>query len=186
MKVPHEPLFEASTILLTGSSEHAGNALGGMLTKLLPGPNRPVKSHAVGVILRSEQEHLFYILTGKQTGAEHPMATKRSRKATETAIVEAVEDEAQSTEPEQTDPEAEVRETNEHETQAKRGPQPLPDERRCPSHHEFYPEEAEVRPISEFRVKDGRVQPTYCRRCSTRRHTQRSREQAAQKYSVGR
>jgi hypothetical protein len=116
------------------------------------------------------------------------MTTKRSRKQTGPISVEAVEDEVPSTEPEAIEPK-EVEQVPEQEPQQadtqKRGPQPLLDERRCPSHHEQFPEEAEVRPFSEFRVKDGRVQPTYCRRCTTRRHVQRNREQAAQKYTVG-
>ena len=63
-------------------------------------------------------------------------------------------------------------------------PKALPSERRCPAHHEFFADESEIRPITEFRVKDGRVQPTYCRRCTNKMHAQRSREHAAQKYTT--
>ena len=108
------------------------------------------------------------------------MTTKRSRKQTGPITVEAAEDEVPSTEPEAIEPEEAEPEAIEQEPQRKA----LPDERRCPSHHELFPEEAEVRPISEFRVKDGRVQPTYCRRCTNKLHAQRSREQAAHKYTV--
>jgi hypothetical protein len=94
-------------------------------------------------------------------------------------VVEDAEVVEEATE-EQAAPQAEVPETDEQEPQRK----PLPDERRCPSHHEFFPSEPEVRPITEFRVKDGRVQPTYCRACTNRLHAQRNREHAAQKYTT--
>ena len=71
-------------------------------------------------------------------------------------------------------------ETDEQEPQAKA----LPNERRCPSHHEFFADEPETRPITEFRVKDGRVQPTYCRKCTNALHVRRNREHAAQKYTT--
>jgi hypothetical protein len=107
------------------------------------------------------------------------MTTKRSRKQTGPIGVEAAEDEVSSTEPEAIEPE-EVEQAPEQEPQRKA----LPGERRCPSHHELFPEESEVRPISEFRVKDDRVQPTYCRRCTNRLHVQRNRDQATQKYTM--
>jgi hypothetical protein len=108
------------------------------------------------------------------------MTTKRSRKQTGPISAEAVEAEVQSTELEHAEPVEEVRETDEQEPQRK----PLPDERRCPSHHEFFPNEPEVRPITEFRVKDGRVQPTYCRACTNALHRRHQREHAAQKYTT--
>ena len=111
------------------------------------------------------------------------MTTRRSRKAaTEATIVEAAEDEVQSTDLEQAEPEADVPETDQVEAPQRK---PLPGERRCPAHHEFFADEPEMRPISEFRIdKHGRVAPTYCRRCTNKMHAARSREHAAQKYTT--
>ena len=71
------------------------------------------------------------------------------------------------------------RETDEQEPQRKA----LPDERRCPSHHELFPEEPGIRSINEFSIRDGRVQPTCCKKCNSTKHTQyarRRRQEAAQ------
>jgi hypothetical protein len=51
-------------------------------------------------------------------------------------------------------------------------PKDLPQTRTCPVHKEFWPDEDEMRPIEEFRItKDGHIQPTYCRRCTSKRAT---------------
>jgi hypothetical protein len=51
-------------------------------------------------------------------------------------------------------------------------------ERRCPSHHEFFQDEAEVRPMSEFRFAKttGKLQQTYCKRCQSKRQSAWSKD----------
>ncbi len=90
------------------------------------------------------------------------MTTKRSRKAaTETAIVEAAEDEVQSTELEQTEPEVDVRETDQVEA---------PRLRKCPNHSTFFAGEDDMRPLEEFSFNKttGKLMNTYCKRCNSK------------------
>lgn len=95
---------------------------------------------------------------------------------------QVVEETPEATE-EQAAPVEEVPEPGE---QAEPQRKPLPDERRCPSHHEFFADESDVRPLTEFRVTaEGKVHPTYCKRCVSKLSSQRRKEQAAQKYTVG-
>ena len=102
------------------------------------------------------------------------MTTKRSRKAaTETAIVEAAEDEVQSTELERTRPEVDVRETDQVEA---------PRLRKCPKHSTFFAGEDEMRPLEEFSFNKttGKLMNTYCKRCNSKAHTEYSRRKRAE------
>ena len=103
------------------------------------------------------------------------MPTKRSRKPTETAIVEATEDEVQFTELEQTEPVEEVRETDQVEVEA-------PRMRRCPKHSVYFPSEDEMRPMEEFSLNKttGKLMNTYCKRCNSKAHTEYSRRKRAE------
>jgi hypothetical protein len=59
----------------------------------------------------------------------------------------------------------------------------LPSEKVCRTHHLYFPEENEVRPLSEYRInKEGKIHPVYCKRCTSKKgveYQRRRREEGS-------